>query len=218
MTYRFYLGALSIIVAASLPFSAMTAQPLAAAEPIPVIDVHMHTPSVAGRDEWRGTKGLAAWQKAMTDLNVHHAVLIGTPMQWEGGQYADGRFLPSMTFPCDDGKMPNAGVMCFADGSAFPPLDQLRRWVGEGKVKAFGELNAQYLGISPNDQRLEPYFALAEELDVPVGIHIGIGPPGVAYIGRQGFPHANRQIIAQPQETSERSKTFWSAIQSCVYT
>ena len=43
------------------------------------------------------------------------------------------------------------------------------------------ELNAQYLGIAPNDPRLEPYFALAEELKVPVGLHLGIGPPGVSY-------------------------------------
>ncbi|MEP7002344.1 MAG: amidohydrolase family protein, partial [bacterium] len=49
------------------------------------------------------------------------------------------------------------------------------------RIQMFGEIGAQYLGIAPNDVRLEPYFALAEELDVPVGIHLGIGPPGVAY-------------------------------------
>jgi hypothetical protein len=39
----------------------------------------------------------------------------------------------------------------------------------------------QYSGLAPNDPGLEPYFALAEELDVPVGIHVGLGPPGAAY-------------------------------------
>jgi hypothetical protein len=28
----------------------------------------------------------------------------------------------------------------------------------------------------------EPYFALAEELDIPAGIHMGEGPPGAAYL------------------------------------
>jgi predicted TIM-barrel fold metal-dependent hydrolase len=37
------------------------------------------------------------------------------------------------------------------------------------------------MGIAPNDPVLEPYFALAEELDVPVAIHMGPGPPGAAY-------------------------------------
>jgi len=34
---------------------------------------------------------------------------------------------------------------------------------------------------------LEPYWALAEELDVPVGIHLGPGPPGVIYLGAAGY-------------------------------
>jgi hypothetical protein len=30
---------------------------------------------------------------------------------------------------------------------------------------------------------MEPYWALAEDLDMPVGIHIGTGPPGANYLG-----------------------------------
>lgn len=36
-------------------------------------------------------------------------------------------------------------------------------------------------GLAPADPSLEPYFALAEELDIPVGIHMGLAPPGVSY-------------------------------------
>lgn len=54
-------------------------------------------------------------------------------------------------------------------------------------MRALGEINAQYLGLAADDPKLEPYFALAEEMDLPVGIHLGIGPPGVAYPGK-GFP------------------------------
>lgn len=33
------------------------------------------------------------------------------------------------------------------------------------------EVMAQYEGIPANDERLEPYWALAEELGIPVAIH-----------------------------------------------
>jgi predicted TIM-barrel fold metal-dependent hydrolase len=36
------------------------------------------------------------------------------------------------------------------------------------------------MGIPPNDPRFEPYWELAEEFDIPVGIHMGPGPPGGA--------------------------------------
>jgi hypothetical protein len=45
------------------------------------------------------------------------------------------------------------------------------------------EVVNQYNGIEPDDERMEPYWALAEQLDIPVGIHIGTGPPGAIYLG-----------------------------------
>jgi predicted TIM-barrel fold metal-dependent hydrolase len=56
-----------------------------------------------------------------------------------------------------------------------------------GELAVFGELTTQYDGIAPDDPRLEPYWALAEELDIPVGIHVGTGPPGVLYMGSGGY-------------------------------
>ena len=49
--------------------------------------------------------------------------------------------------------------------------------------QALSEVTNQYGGIEPNDPAFEPYLALAEELDVPVGLHIGTGPPGAPYLG-----------------------------------
>ncbi len=42
---------------------------------------------------------------------------------------------------------------------------------------------AQYEGISVDDPRMEPLWALAEELDIPVAIHMGPGEPGQPYSG-----------------------------------
>lgn len=60
-------------------------------------------------------------------------------------------------------------------------VDELRRLHAEKRVAVFGEVTAQYRGLSPADPSLEPFFALAEELDVPVGIHMGYGAPGGPY-------------------------------------
>ena len=38
-----------------------------------------------------------------------------------------------------------------------------------------------YPRSTPDDTALEPLYALAEQFDVPLGIHIGLGPPGAAY-------------------------------------
>jgi uncharacterized protein len=64
-----------------------------------------------------------------------------------------------------------------------PSIASLRVMYKAGMLKVMGEIVAQYEGVGPNDSRLEPYFKLAEELDIPVGLHMGPGPPGAAYLG-----------------------------------
>jgi uncharacterized protein len=61
-------------------------------------------------------------------------------------------------------------------------LERLRQLHAEGRMQVFGEVVTQYRGISPDDPRLEPFWAMAEELDIPVNLHIGTGPPGVIYL------------------------------------
>jgi hypothetical protein len=54
----------------------------------------------------------------------------------------------------------------------------LRQMLKSGKLAVIGEVTSQYAGLAPSDPKLEPLFALAEEVDRPVGIHIaGIGGP-----------------------------------------
>ncbi len=70
----------------------------------------------------------------------------------------------------------------------LPDLATLRADILAGRVQVLGELVLQHMGMAPNDPRLEPYFSLAEELDIPVGIHTGIAPPGTPYFpGLQDF-------------------------------
>jgi uncharacterized protein len=144
----------------------------------PVIDVHMHALGAAGTTAMRAT---------MDSLNVRYAVFIGTPTSLATERAGSARLIPALTFPCEGGRMPNSGVTCFPDEQPFPTVAALREMIAGGTVKVLGELNAQYMGIMPNDPALEPYFALAEELDVPVGIHLGFAAPGVAYAAN-AFP------------------------------
>ncbi len=50
--------------------------------------------------------------------------------------------------------------------------DSLRQLVHEGEVAILGEIAPQLEGISPDDEILEAYLAVAEELDIPVAIHV----------------------------------------------
>jgi predicted TIM-barrel fold metal-dependent hydrolase len=49
------------------------------------------------------------------------------------------------------------------------------------------EVGLQYQGISPSDMSVDPYFALAEELDIPVGIHMGTDGSGRANVAMPKF-------------------------------
>ncbi len=63
----------------------------------------------------------------------------------------------------------------------WPAPDEVRSILESGKYKVFGEVTLQYAGISPYDPRFAPYLVILEELDIPLSIHIGTGPPGVSY-------------------------------------
>jgi predicted TIM-barrel fold metal-dependent hydrolase len=71
------------------------------------------------------------------------------------------------------------GLAFNLDGA--PSVETLRQLYKSGKFTVLGEALTQYEGISPDDPAWEPYFALCEELDIPVGIHTGLGPPGASY-------------------------------------
>jgi hypothetical protein len=153
----------------------------------PIVDMHLHAYSLAegtappenpvtGRPATsRTTAELRdATLAALARHNIVKAVTSGpaeTVAQWRaasparvlGGAYVD-------------------------ENNPLPNLATLRADILAGRVQVLGELVLQHMGMAPNDPRLEPYFALAEELNLPVGIHTGIGPPGTPYLpGPQDF-------------------------------
>ena len=79
----------------------------------------------------------------------------------------------------------------------WPSLNELRILYESGQLKIMGEITAQYAGVAPNDPKLEPYFALAEELDIPVCLHTGFGPPMSPYMGDPNFRmrHGNPLLL-----------------------
>jgi hypothetical protein len=61
-----------------------------------------------------------------------------------------------------------------------------------------GEIATQLSGVPPNDPALAPYFALAEELDLPVLIHTaGIGPYLPGFRSAAGNPLLLEDVLVR---------------------
>lgn len=99
---------------------------------------------------------------ALRAASVRRAVLIGSPevlQRWESK--APGLFIPA--------DVPK--------GLSEAQVQQFRSIAETSGIKVFAEAGPQYGGIPADDPRAERFWALAEELDVPVGIHLGMGTP-----------------------------------------
>ncbi|CAN5588470.1 amidohydrolase family protein [soil metagenome] len=184
----------------------------ALAAPAPIIDMHLHAMGAADqgpppvvicapydtiptRDVKKGAEPYAAYafktahcahpiwsaaddaalqRESLAQLDRYNIVAVtsGSPALVETWrQAAPKRIIPAIMF----------GL------SEAPSIAELRDLHKAGKLAVLGEIETQYEGIAPNDPRLDPYFALAEELDIPVGIHVGPGPPGATAIGIKTF-------------------------------
>ena len=152
-----------------------------------------------------------------TDRNLRPAAYVGGG---RGGQYPAHRG--------DDGALQYYGVLHGTEGTTDASLARLQRWqaaapgrfipaldfgdltdatperLGQlaeaGRVRVFGEISPQYDGELATTARLEPYFALAERLDIPVALHLGEGPPGGAYVvpGSRYLAAAGRPLDLEP--------------------
>jgi uncharacterized protein len=152
----------------------------------PIIDVHLHTDPPASAVGWPNPvtgapaastpeELLEATLRECRTYNIVRAVLNGWPGTLEAWIRADPeRFL--------------AAPMVLND-NAEPTIDVpgLRERFRLEQATVLGEVLAQYAGLSPSDPVLDPYWRLAEELDVPVMIHMGTSFPGTAYAGYPAF-------------------------------
>lgn len=153
----------------------------------PIIDVHMHAypadmalPSplknpVTGKPTLvkNGEEHLQACLAEMTRLNIVKGVVSG----------GDGDRLGAALHWRDaapDRIIAGAGVRGSED-TPLPDVGVLRKAFQSRDLRVLGEVTAEYAGLTLSDEKYEPYLALAEELDVPVALHTGIGPPSVSF-------------------------------------
>jgi uncharacterized protein len=164
----------------------------------PIIDMHFHT-------MWDGPEmrePLTSFVSPKTPdelrrlniaaLNRYHivkAVASGDQLksyeQELGARLLPGILLPN---PLSTLGLKRSGRVSGELGVSPASLRQMHK---EGKLAALAEFAPQYAGLEPASPGLEKYWALAEELDIPVGIHMGLGPPGAAYVG---FPEYRMRL------------------------
>lgn len=79
-----------------------------------------------------------------------------------------------------------------------PSAEELRPKYEEGFFTGMGEIATELNGISPNDPKLEPYFALAEEYNLPTLIHTaGIGPYLPSFRTNAGNPLLLEDVLVK---------------------
>jgi predicted TIM-barrel fold metal-dependent hydrolase len=182
------------------------ATPAIAQRGLPIIDMHMH----ARMKNERGPGGAAAARPCNPEPcaqvpaaeNPGGSILRGTlaamdryniVLGFVSDRYEDvdtwvkaapNRFIPSPVISPSEG-LPRT-------------IEELRSGYRSGRFKGMGEIATQYFTIAPNDPKLEPYFALAEEFDVPVLIHTaGLGAPVPTFRSSFGRPLLLEEVIVR---------------------
>ena len=176
---------------------------LLAQEHPPIIDMHLHadlppydvppgTPALCRPEPCQGTgratadhiETLEKTLEAMDRYNIVKAFLSGVDpaivQRWVAA--VPNRFMAA-PFILQPGR---------------PDPEMLRREYVAGRFSGMGEIAIQLNGVPPNDPALEPYFALAEELGVPVLIHTeGIGPYLPGFRSAAGNPVLLEDVLVR---------------------
>ena len=89
-----------------------------------------------------------------------------------------------------------------ASPMVFDPTDtsieQLRKGYELGHFAGMGEIATQYLGFGPSDDEVLPFFALANEFDVPAHVHtLGIGAQMPTFRVSKGDPRLLEGVLVR---------------------
>lgn len=135
----------------------------------PIIDMHVHTQVFPDADEltspgsgvtYKAPKSAEEHKKQTFEMfdkyNVVKAMVSGMKDQ-------------AYSWYLDDPERIIPGSMCVPGKS---PVEELRKWCEEGKLQAIGEIGAYYDGLRADDDIVQPFFALGEEFNLPVGYHL----------------------------------------------
>lgn len=181
---------------------------LAAAAPLPIIDMHLHA---NGPDEFGGPQTVCTNRDPVEfpaidpaeQATVQKAATCENPVKSSSSEDENARLTAELMkryniYGVLDVTVAEGGAsgalqrgarwrrhapdrywlaLDFGD-AGLPPLDELESLARKGEIRLFAEVSPQYDGEIATADRLAPYFALAEQLDIPVGLHLGEGPPG----------------------------------------
>jgi len=169
--------------------------------PLPIIDVHVHAmhavPNAGPMCPWflknmpggdpnqpapnfLSTDCATPLYPAKSDADMQEQV-IGTLKRLNMTMvvYGDATIIRNWQKAAPAGRIiPGIGVSSPKEMTVKAFTDSL----SSGFYKVMGEVAPQYENISPSDMSLDGYFAAAEKLNIPVGIHMGTGGNGMANI------------------------------------
>ena len=141
----------------------------------PVIDIHLHSESLASLKSW-GPNPVTG-EKAPVSVEEHIRQTLSMMSRYNivlGIASGDVDTVEQLRKAAPERIWagPSNGIPGLEVGS-------LRSHYKSGQLRIMGEVLAQYDGLSPSDPVLDPYFALAESLAVPACIHMGMSFPGI---------------------------------------
>jgi len=144
----------------------------------PIIDMHFHVTAgdsastVYATDSSDPTIAKLDWM--LSDFSRNNIVLaVGGGNRLYAEMYAkkDSLFWTGLIFPCS-----NLVAQDSPCEKEFYNEGELRQLYQSGLLRTMGESMFNYYGIPPTDERLKPYWKVASELNIPVGIHADTGP------------------------------------------
>jgi predicted TIM-barrel fold metal-dependent hydrolase len=137
----------------------------------PIIDVHLHA-----YDLWR-TQSDTAWYPSGFNRPTSSEELMRQSFKMMNKYHIDKAIISGDTKTIQKWQAENPGRLIpgYETWEPFTPehIARLAQKIKSGEVKVLAEIVTQYDGKGASDSALEPLYALAEENDIPVGIHVG---------------------------------------------